>query len=130
MAAQTNVLITHPDTPIEELNKRELRSIFSLRVNRWSDNSPITVFVLPDNHASHHFFIRYVLNMLPHQLRRHWDHHTYAGLGQGPIMVENEDEMQRRVRETPGAIGYLGPNASDKGNLQGVGGKIRVVNLQ
>ncbi len=112
---QKNLLITHNKAPFAELSRRQLRSIFTLRVNRWDNNAPITLFVMPDDHASHRFFIRHVLNMLPHQLRRHWDHHVYAGLGQGPVTVYSEDEMLKRVKETPGSIGYLSPSANPQG---------------
>ncbi|MFL0796223.1 MAG: substrate-binding domain-containing protein [Cellvibrionaceae bacterium] len=110
-----NILIVHNEAPTSELSRRQLRTIFSLRVNRWDNNVPITLFVLPDDHASHYFFIRHVLNMLPHQLRRHWDHHVYAGLGQGPITVHSEEEMLKRVKATPGSMGYLSPEATPQG---------------
>ncbi|ARU55755.1 MAG: hypothetical protein MI864_21670 [Pseudomonadales bacterium] len=103
----TESVIANSSNAIQFLNLNQVRAIFSLRVRQWDDGTPITVFVLEDRHPAHQTFIRSVLHMLPHQLRRHWDRYIYSGIGQGPITVRDETAMLLRVSNTPGAIGYL-----------------------
>ena len=102
-----NHVITHSSLNNSELNLNELRSIFSLRARKWPDGTPITVFVLRDQNHIHREFLLKTLKMLPHQLRRHWDRYIYSGIGQGPVVVESQEEMLSKVQSTPGAIGYI-----------------------
>lgn len=106
-------VIAHQDLQNNELSLNELRAIFSLRARKWPDGTPITVFVLRDEHEAHRQFLLKTLKMLPHQLRRHWDRYIYSGIGQGPIVVESPDEMLSRVKSTPGGIGYIEGGVSD-----------------
>jgi len=100
-------VIVPEDLPYEALSLNQIRAIFSMRVRRWPDGSPITVMVLRDQNPIHKNFLKSTLQMLPHQLRRHWDRYIYSGIGQGPIVVTNQGEMLEKVRQTDGAIGYI-----------------------
>jgi ABC-type phosphate transport system substrate-binding protein len=100
-------VIAHQNIQNNELNLNELRAIFSLRARRWPDGTPITVFVLRDEHEAHRQFLLKTLKMLPHQLRRQWDRYIYSGIGQGPTVVESQEEMLSKVKATPGGIGYF-----------------------
>tara|TARA_R110002167_G_scaffold37563_10_gene117660 strand:- start:884 stop:1390 length:507 start_codon:yes stop_codon:yes gene_type:complete len=106
-------VIAHQDLQNNELSLNELRSIFSLRARQWPDGTPITVFVLRDEHEVHRQFLLKTLKMLPHQLRRQWDRYIYSGIGQGPIVVESPEEMLSKVKSTPGGIGYIEGGVSD-----------------
>jgi len=100
-------VIAHPDVQNSELSLNQLRSIFSLRARQWPDGTSITVFVLRDEKEVHRQFLLKTLKMLPHQLRRQWDRYIYAGIGQGPVVVESQEEMLNKVKSTPGGIGYI-----------------------
>lgn len=78
-----------------------------MRLRNWSDNTPITVFVLRNDDPLHTAFTKEVLNMFPHQLQRAWDRLVFSGTGQAPIVVNSMQEMAERVAATPGAVGYL-----------------------
>ncbi len=106
-AQAQQLIIAHPEVEAPALNLNELRSIFSMRARLWPDGSPITVVVLGDQHRTHRQFLTNTLKMLPHQLRRHWDRYIYSGIGQGPIQVNNQEQMIRFISTTPGAIGYI-----------------------
>lgn len=97
----------HQHVNTAPLNVNELRAIFSLRVRNWPNGQPIRVVVLDAEHPDSLPFVREVLKMLPHQLHRQWDRVIYSGLGQGPIIVPDEQSMLRHVTRTPGAIGFL-----------------------
>jgi ABC-type phosphate transport system substrate-binding protein len=111
--SSTKRVIAHQDLQNTELSLNELRAIFSLRARKWPDGTPITVFVLRDEHEAHRQFLLKTLKMLPHQLRRQWDRYIYSGIGQGPTVVESPEEMLSRVKSTPGGIGYIEGGMSD-----------------
>ncbi|WP_211355857.1 hypothetical protein [Colwellia echini] len=78
-----------------------------MRQLHWSDESVITVFVLPSQHELHHHFAKERLQIFPYQLNRIWNKLTYSGLGVAPTIVETEQELIQAVINTPGAIGYI-----------------------
>ena len=113
-ADNTVETVAHPGVSTKHLSKNVLRSIFSMRLRTWGDGSPIRVFVLPDDAPLHSVFTKQSLNIFPYQLRSAWDRLIFSGTGQAPITVQSEEEMQTRVANTPGAVGYLsGTNIDD-----------------
>lgn len=104
--AETQHLIVNINHQKDSLSRNTARAIFSMRLQRWEDGSPIKVFVLPDEHPAHQMFAREILALFPHQLRRSWDRYVYSGIGTAPIEVESEEDMIERVAAAPGSIGY------------------------
>ena len=86
-----------------------LSAIFKMRFHKWNDDTPVTVFVLEDEHPLHKKFSKQVLNVFPHQLRRAWNKAVFSGSGQAPRVLENKEEMLEKISNTLGAIGYLSP---------------------
>ncbi|MBN2701154.1 MAG: hypothetical protein JXR29_06865 [Methylothermaceae bacterium] len=84
-----------------------------MRRRTWPDDTPIKVFVLPDNHPLHRAFCKKVLRIYPHQLRRIWDRNVFSGTGQAPIEVDSVEEMRKQIASMDGAIGYLGGEGLD-----------------
>ena len=105
-AVQVQELIANQGVPAQSLTQNEARLFFSMRLQRWPDDRPVKVFVLPDDHPVHALFAKKVLGLFPYQLRGVWDRQLFSGTGQAPTTVADEDEMIRRVASTPGAIGY------------------------
>jgi len=105
--AAANELIVNPSLALTRLDKDSVRSMFTMRLRRWPDGTPVRVFVLPDRHPVHRDFSKTILGVFPHQLRRAWDRMVFSGLGQAPTEIVDEAEMLKRVAETPGAVGYL-----------------------
>ena len=111
--AETTVkLIAHDSVVLESLNISTLRAIFSLRKRSWENQTPIRVFVLPDNHPLHKHFCKTVLKIYPYVLREQWDRVIFSGVGTPPTIVKDIDELHRIVKTTPGAIGYAPSNMS------------------
>lgn len=73
----------------------------------WSDNTPIKVFTLPNDSESYKEFVNEYLRMQPYQLDRLWNRLVFSGTGSKPEEVSNAEEMIEKVKETPGAIGYI-----------------------
>jgi ABC-type phosphate transport system substrate-binding protein len=109
-------VIVNPAVDVSTLDRNRARLIFTMRVNRWGNQQPVTVFVLPDDASLHQDFAKGALQVYPYQLRRTWDRQVFSGTGQAPLEVADEDEMIERVRQTAGAIGYI----SDHRDVSGV----------
>ncbi len=106
-------LIVNPSLGLESLDRETVRSLFTMRLRRWEDGTQVRVFVLPDRHPVHREFSKKVLGVFPHQLRRSWDRMVFSGLGQAPTETADEEDMLKRVADTPGAVGYI--SGPDKG---------------
>lgn len=100
-------LVVNPSVPQKTFTPSTVRAIFNMRLLNWPDGTPIRIFVMKDRDPLHRYFSKNFLQVFPHQLRRSWDRRVYSGVGQAPQQVEDVQEMQRRVADTPGAIGYL-----------------------
>ncbi len=101
-------VVTHHQVIDHSLTKSQLRRIYTMRQLYWSDNSAISVFVLPSQHDIHQRFAKERLQIFPYQLNRIWHKLTYSGLGVAPTIVDSEQELIQAVINTPGAIGYIG----------------------
>jgi len=100
-------VITHHQVTDDSLTKSQLRRIYTMRQLYWSDNSAISVFVLPNQDKLHQRFAKERLQIFPYQLNRIWHKLTYSGLGVAPTIVRSEQELIQAVIKTPGAIGYI-----------------------
>ncbi len=85
----------------------QLRRIYSMRQTGWSNEVPIVVFALPNQHPVHKLFAKDRLHIFPYQLDRIWNKLTFSGLGSGPRIVNTQAELLRMVAMTPGAVGYI-----------------------
>jgi ABC-type phosphate transport system substrate-binding protein len=86
-------LISHPSVNTATLDKDQVRRIFTMYQTNWSDSQPIVVYVLSQKNSTHQLFSRQILGLFPYQLERIWNKLVYSGLGEGPIKVNNEQEM-------------------------------------
>lgn len=105
-AAELNVMVNE-SVMMSELERTELRQIFTGHRQYWQDGTRITVFVLHDNNELHKRFCRDTLKMFPYQLSRLWDQITYSGQGVTPVRVSSYEELVQALENTEGAIGYL-----------------------
>jgi ABC-type phosphate transport system substrate-binding protein len=101
------VVITSPTASQTTVSQSTLRAIYSMRMHKWPDGTPVKVFVLRDGSPDHIMFSKSVLQVFPHQLRQAWDKQVFSGLGQYPEQVDSAKEMLAKVAATPGAVGYI-----------------------
>jgi hypothetical protein len=101
------VAIGFPATSEQTISLTSLRAIFGMIQREWPANTPVKVFVLPDDTAEHTNFSKSVLQLFPQQLRSAWERGVFSGHGSYPEQLASSQEMLRRVASTPGAIGYL-----------------------
>ncbi len=105
-----------------EVSRNTLRAIFVMRYPRWSDGTPVKVYVFADSEPQHEIFSKEVLKFFPRQLRQAWDRQVYSGLGQYPEQVSSVKEMLAKVRATPGSVGYI--------SIQEVNKDVRILQIQ
>lgn len=101
------VLIANHSVIRDEYRTRTIRAIFGLKLTTWPNGRAITVFVRNSDSQVHIDFCREILRMLPYRLTRNWDRLLFSGTGMIPETVDSDEEMLKRVAETPGAIGYV-----------------------
>lgn len=100
-------VIASPSLSQTSIPLSTLRAIYSMRLHRWPDGTPVRVYVFQDDTPEHAAFSKTVLQVFPHQLRQGWDRLVFSGLGQYPEQVASEREMLDKVAATPGAVGYI-----------------------
>ena len=105
-ASELNVMVNE-SVMVAELNRSELRQIFTGQRQYWDNGNKITVFVLQDSDELHRQFCRDILQMFPYQLSRLWDQITYSGQGITPIRVTSYQALIDALENTEGAIGYV-----------------------
>jgi ABC-type phosphate transport system substrate-binding protein len=98
-------------------SKADIRAIFIMQKRRWPNNRQIKVYTLPDGNPLHKDFVKNILNMLPHQIRKIWDRMTFSGTGTAPIELESEQDMIDKIATTPDSIGYL-KSSPDNENIR------------
>lgn len=100
-------IITSPDRGDVPLDRRFIRAVFTMRTRTWPDGTPVKVFVLPDESDAHQRFCNELLGIYPYSLRNGWDRAVFTGTGLAPRTMDSLEEMEKTVRQTPGAIGYV-----------------------
>lgn len=120
VSADTNervIVLTHSGVDTTALSQAQLRKIFSMRQTVWPNGTPISVFVLSSQNATHQALCKDVLQMFPYQVERIWNKLAYSGLGEKPTELANEQQMLEVLASTPGAIGYVN-GAINLNNIQ------------
>lgn len=101
------VAITSATYDPGDVSRNTLRAIFLMRDAKWDDGMPVKVYVFSDTDPNHEMFTKEILRFLPRQLRQAWDRQVFSGLGQYPEQVVSAQDMLKKVKATPGSVGYL-----------------------
>lgn len=117
------VLIHHPQLRGENFSTGSLVRIYAMQKRAWSDNTPVKVFTLPNNSNLYKEFVTDYLKMQPYQLDRLWHRLVFSGTGTRPEEVSSISEMLEKVKNTPGAIGYV-----DSSLVQNIDNSLLMVN--
>ena len=107
------VLIHHPQLTNEDFSTSSLVRIYAMQKRVWSDSTPIKVFTLSNTSALHKDFVHKYLRMQPYQLDRLWHRLVFSGTGTTPVEVFSIEEMIEKVKNTPGAVGYVDSTDAD-----------------
>jgi len=102
-----STVIVNPSVSTKSIDTQTLGRIYAMQIKNWNDGQPVKVFTFPSNSKFHHQFVISKMKIQPHQLERLWNRLIFTGTGRTPIVVNSEKEMMKKVKETPGAIGYI-----------------------
>ena len=101
------VVIVNPSVKTKEISTQMLGRIYAMQIKNWNDGQPVKVFTFPSNSKFHHQFVITQMKIQPHQLERFWNRLIFTGTDRTPAVVSNTQEMIQKVKQTPGAIGYV-----------------------
>lgn len=115
--AQTEaaVVVVHPESEIDSVTRVELSNIFLKRLRTWEDGQvAIPVDQLPENP------VRAVFSKRIHQrsvvgIEVFWKRMIFSGRSVPPREYASDAEVLDFVRQTPGAVGYVGSLADVDG---------------
>lgn len=99
-------IISHPSAVVSILSQRELDEFFTLEANKWKDGALVVVFEHKQRSASKEIFYHY-LGREPREMKKIWMRVILSGEGRAPKTLNSEEEVLRRVSETPSSIGYI-----------------------
>ncbi len=99
-------IIAHPSVPIEALSRQELLELYTLETNKWEDGSLVILFDQKPNTTSKQIFYEH-LKQHQRDLKKIWMRVVLSGEGRTPRIVKSEEEVVKKVSETPGSIGYV-----------------------
>lgn len=111
--AEPFVLITHPQSPIDSLNRSQVRMIYLKKRRFWGDTKLIALNLPPLN-ALRQTFEHEVLKMNAAQLDAYWMKEHYKGQ-RPPYRVESLKSMLLFVKKVKGAIGYIPASKVESG---------------
>ncbi len=100
------LVITHPDTPVASLEKKEVKHIFTGKKTRWNNQQKIVLATL-ENSGVHREFLRQYLKKSPAQFRNLWRQKVFTGEGKSPKTFKDEAALVEFVAGTKGAVGYI-----------------------
>jgi ABC-type phosphate transport system substrate-binding protein len=101
------VLIVHPGSRPQALDRKFLAEVFLRRTTRWPDDTPILpVDLAPDTRARARFS-QDVLARSVASVRSYWQQRIFSGQGLPPPELGDDDAVVSYVLSHPGAIGYV-----------------------
>lgn len=106
--AKADVLVLiHPEVQADSISSTTLSRIYAMQIKKWPDGTPIRVYTFSPKTALFKEFATKKAKIQPHQLDRLWNRLLFTGTGRTPTEVTNSAEMIEKIKNNPGAIGYV-----------------------
>ena len=99
-------VIAHPSVPASEISKSHLLDIFTGDVKEWKNGEPVIIVDLKPRSDVKEAFYDY-LGKSSSRMKSIWMRNMLTGEGTPPESLESQAEILQRVKNTPGAIGYV-----------------------
>ena len=107
-------IIVHRSNPVDNLTRPELRRIFMIETQTWSNGRKITVMLREKGQPERSEAIRLISGLSEEQYDRHILLQTFRGaINQGPREILSAAAMLRFVFNVPGAIGFVSAAEAD-----------------
>lgn len=99
-------IIINPGTQVSELDKKEIRDIYTGVKKIWDADGKVIIAILEGSELHEQFLKEYV-NKTPIQFRNFWREKVFTGEGENPKSFKTEESLIDFVANTRGAIGYI-----------------------
>ena len=119
IAAQEKVsflVIAHPEVSIEAISKKQVSRLLLKEVSKWDNGQKAQPVDLDSGSSVRDAFSRAVHGRSVSSIKNFWLRQIFAGNGEPPPEVRDDNAAVSFVRANPGGIGYV----SSRANLRGV----------
>lgn len=99
-------VIVNKSVSLDSLDRSELLDLYSGEKTFWSNHTPVVIFDLKPVGATRDQFYQ-MLNISPSRVKSIWLKRMLSGDADPPEYLPDDEEMLRKVAETPGAIGFV-----------------------
>ena len=99
-------IIAHPEIRISDVDRSDLLDMWTRDVRSWRDDTPIILFDLKEKGPVRDTFYSFI-GIRPSRMKSIWLKQLYAGEGEPPQALDEQEEVLTRVRETQGAVGFV-----------------------
>ncbi len=108
VAAEADIfIIANPQSEVRQLDRAQMRAIFSLGRQYWPNGTPVRVATLQSDSPQHAEFCQQILGVYPHVLDVAWTRQMASGQAWNGRTFTTEKQLLEYVRRVPGAIGYV-----------------------
>lgn len=108
---QAVAIVVHPETDVDDLTLRELKSIFRGDRQFWADGRRVTLLVRAPEAEERKMILERVYEMNEDQFREYWIGKMFrAEVAAGPKLVYSADMARELVTVIPGAITFVPVN--------------------
>jgi ABC-type phosphate transport system substrate-binding protein len=104
------VIIGNKNIPESSLGKTDIQNIFLGKKTKLG-NTKIT-FVILKSSDIHENFLKEYLSRTPAQYKKYWKKIVFTGKGKAPKAFKSEEALVEHVKNTEGAIGYIGSDTA------------------
>ena len=109
------IVIANPSVPVRSLDSATLFDLYSGDIKIWANGQPVVLVDLSQGGETRDLFYRF-LGKSPSRMKSIWMRNLLSGDGKPPESIGTEDELLRKIADTPGAIGYVSrPKATAAG---------------
>lgn len=113
ISAADAVFVTNPSGP-DSISSETVRNILLGNKTRWDSGGTIKLAVLSEG-TTHESVIQEFTARSADQFNKYWKKQVFTGKGIAPDAFKTDEELIEFVARTPGAFGYVSPNANATG---------------
>ncbi len=108
-------VIVNPANPTTQLTRLKIGEMFLKKAPRWPDGHPVMPVEASTRTATRQRFTQEIFGKSTVAVSAYWQQMIFSGKGIPPPEKANDAEILAFVRDTPGAIGYVGSGADLSG---------------
>jgi len=114
-AQQGYVVIVNEANDVSEISSADLSAMYLKKSRRWPSGQEVVPVDLSENQSTRESFSIAVHGKSTSAIKAYWQKMIFSGKAVPPVEKTVDQDVIAYVRATPGAIGYVSPNASVSG---------------